>query len=82
MMRAWLEFAGCLLVIGYAGFNLTRYADAIAEKTHLSANWAGLALLATVTSLPELMTGASAVTIALAPNIAIGDVLEIGRAHV
>jgi cation:H+ antiporter len=75
MLRAWLEFAGCLAVIGYAGFNLTRYADAIAEKAHLSANWAGLALLATVTSLPELMTGASAVTIASAPNIAIGDVL-------
>ena len=75
MLRAWLEFGGCLAVIGYAGFNLTRYAYAIAEKTRLSANWAGLALLATVTSLPELMTGASAVTVASAPNIAIGDVL-------
>jgi cation:H+ antiporter len=75
MLRAWLEFAGCLIVIGYAGFNLTRYADAIAEKTRLSANWAGLVLLATVTSLPELMTGVSAVTVVSAPNIAIGDVL-------
>ncbi len=75
MLRAWLEFAGCLAVIGYAGFNLTRYADAIAEKTGLSASWTGLALLATVTSLPELMTGASAVTVAAAPNIAVGDVL-------
>ena len=75
MLSAWLEFAVCLAVIGYAGFNLTRYADAIAEKTRLSANWTGLALLATVTSLPELMTGASAVTVAAAPNIAIGDVL-------
>lgn len=75
MMRAWLEFAACLAVIGYAGFNLTRYADAIAEKTHLSASWVGLVLLATVTSLPELMTGASAVTVAGAPDIAIGDVL-------
>jgi len=75
MLRAWLEFAGCLAVIGFAGYNLTRYADAIAEKTRLSASWTGLALLATVTSLPELMTGASAVTVASAPNIAIGDVL-------
>jgi cation:H+ antiporter len=75
MLRAWLEFAGCLAVIGYAGFNLTRYADAIAEKTRFSANWAGLVLLATVTSLPELMTGVSAVTVVSAPNIAIGDVL-------
>ena len=75
MLRAWLEFAACLGVIGYAGFQLTRYADAIAEKTRLSASWAGLALLATVTSLPELMTGASAVTVAAAPDIAVGDVL-------
>lgn len=75
MPRVWLEFAGCLGIIGYAGFQLTRYADAIAEKTRLSGNWTGLALLATVTSLPELMTGASAVTIAAAPNIAVGDVL-------
>lgn len=75
MLRAWLEFAACLAVIGYAGFNLTRYADAIAEKTRLSASWVGLVLLATVTSLPELMTGASAVTVAGAPDIAIGDVL-------
>lgn len=75
MLRAWLEFAACLAVIGYAGFNLTRYADAIAEKTRLSASWTGLALLATVTSLPELMTGASAVTVAAAPNIAVGDVV-------
>lgn len=75
MLRAWLEFAGCLIVIGYAGFSLTRYADAIAEKTRFSASWTGLALLATVTSLPELMTGASAVTVASAPNIAVGDVL-------
>ena len=75
MLHAWLEFAGCLTVIGYAGINLTRYADAIAEKTRLSANWTGLALLATVTSLPELMTGVSAVTVASEPNIAIGDVL-------
>lgn len=34
-----------------------------------------LVLLATATSLPELFTGISAVTIADAPNIAVGDVL-------
>lgn len=32
-------------------------------------------LLATATSLPELVTGISAVTVANAPNIAVGDVL-------
>jgi cation:H+ antiporter len=47
----------------------------IAEKTGLSGSWIGVVLLASVTSLPELVTGASAVTIADAPDIAIGDVL-------
>ena len=41
----------------------------------MSASWVGLILLATATSLPELVTGISAVSIANAPNIAVGDVL-------
>jgi cation:H+ antiporter len=47
----------------------------IAEKTGLGGTWIGLILLATVTSLPELITGISAVTVAQVPNIAIGDLL-------
>jgi cation:H+ antiporter len=47
----------------------------IAEKTGLSGTWIGLILLATVTSLPELATGISSVTLADTPNIALGDVL-------
>jgi Ca2+/Na+ antiporter len=73
--RAWFEFAACLAVIGYAGYQLTRYADAMAEKLRLSSSWAGLVLLASVTSLPELMAGASAATVAAAPDIAVGDVI-------
>lgn len=71
----WAQFAACVLAIGYAGARLTRLADAIGEKTGLSRSWIGLLLLAAVTSLPELATGISAVTVAEAPNIAIGDVL-------
>lgn len=71
----WAQFAACALAIGYAGARLTRLADAIGEKTGLSRSWIGLLLLAAVTSLPELATGISAVTVADAPNIAIGDVL-------
>jgi cation:H+ antiporter len=51
------------------------YGDIIAEKTGMSASWVGLILLATATSLPELVTGISAVTIADAPNIAVGNAL-------
>lgn len=73
-MGTWLQFSACLLVIGFAGFHLTRYGDAIAEKTGMSRSWVGLALIATVTSLPELATGLSSVTIAAVPDIAVGDV--------
>ena len=59
----------------YAGSRLTHLADAIGEKTGMSASWVGVLLLAAVTSLPELATGISAVTVANAPNIAVGDVL-------
>lgn len=71
----WLQLAACAVAIAYAGARLTRLADAIGEKTRMSGSWVGLLLLAAVTSLPELATGISAVTVARAPNIAVGDVL-------
>lgn len=74
-MLIWIELLFCLSIIGYAGYLLSRYGDIIAEKTGVSASWVGLILLSTATSLPELVTGISAVTVAHAPNIAVGDVL-------
>lgn len=74
-MLYWLQFLVCLAIIGYAGYFLSRYGDIIAEKTGMSASWIGLLLLSTATSLPELATGISAVTVARAPDIAVGDVL-------
>ena len=71
----WLEFSACALLIGVAGSQLARYADVIADKTGLSASWIGLMLLATVTSLPELVTGISSLTLANVPNIAVGSIL-------
>lgn len=71
----WLQFALCAGTIWVAGVRLLRYADAIAEKTSMGRAIVGLILLGAVTSLPELVTGISAVTIAQAPDIAIGDVL-------
>lgn len=75
LILVWLEFLLCLVVIGFAGVKLSRYGDVIAEKTGMGGTWVGLVLLATVTSLPELITGISSVTIAKVPNIAIGDAL-------
>lgn len=71
----WLEFGACAVLIALAGWRLSLYGDVIAEKTGLSGSWIGIVLLASVTSLPELATGLSAVTAAGAPNIAVGDVL-------
>lgn len=75
MGSVWLQFVLCVGVIGVAGVRLSRYADAIAGHTGLSRNWVGLILMATVTSLPELATGLSAVTVAAAPDIAVGNAL-------
>lgn len=72
---AWSEFLVCAALIAVAGTRLSRYGDIIAEKTGLSGTWIGLVLLATVTSLPELITGISAVTLADVPDIAVGNVL-------
>jgi cation:H+ antiporter len=75
MIEIWTEFGLCLLVIGFAGAKLSVYGDVIADRTGLSGNWVGLVLLATATSLPELVTGLSSVTLARTPNIAVGDAL-------
>jgi cation:H+ antiporter len=72
---AWLGFAACVAAILVSGVHLSRSADVIAEKTGLSRSWIGVVLLATVTSLPELVTGVSAVAFAGVPNIALGDAL-------
>ena len=71
----WIEFLICVLIITFAGYKLSQYGDAIADKTGLGGTWIGVILLATVTSLPELVTGISSVTIAMTPDIAVGDVL-------
>ena len=71
----WLSLFACLAFIGVAGVKLSRYGDIIAEKSGLSRGWVGLILLASVTSLPELVTGLSSVTVANVPDIAVGDIM-------
>ncbi|MDA8100893.1 MAG: hypothetical protein M0042_14850 [Nitrospiraceae bacterium] len=75
MALTWIEFALCSGLIVYGGMNLARYGDVIAEKSGLGRAWIGLILMASVTSLPELITGLSSVTIADAPDIALGDIM-------
>lgn len=70
----WLQFAACAAILTVAGESLSRHGDIIADKTGISGSWVGLVLVAGVTSLPELVTGVSAVAAAKAPNIAVGDI--------
>jgi cation:H+ antiporter len=70
-----LQFAIGAALIGAAGFVLSREADRLATAYGWGRGWVGLALLATVTSLPELASGLSAVVWVDAPDLAIGDAL-------
>src|SRR3990170_7758783 len=74
-MLLWLGFIVCTSIILYSGTKLSRYGDIIAEKTGLGRVWIGVVLMASVTSLPELVTGITSVTYAGVPDIAAGDVL-------
>ncbi|MCH7591239.1 MAG: hypothetical protein IH989_00465 [Planctomycetes bacterium] len=56
----FVEMAIAAVVVIMAGTRFTRLADTVADRLNLSAGWVGLVLLATVTSLPELVTGATA----------------------
>jgi len=71
----WLQLAVCASLILAAGARLSRYGDAIAYHTGMGGGWIGLVLMATVTSLPELATGISSVTVAAVPDIAVGNIL-------
>lgn len=77
MTLAWLalQFAVCALLIARAGYVLSVSADALARALGWGRGWVGLALLATVTSLPELASGISSVTLVDAPNLAVGNAL-------
>lgn len=77
MSGAWLaaQLLLCALLIGRAGFVLSRSADRLAALYGWGRGWVGLALLASVTSLPELASGISAVAWVDAPNLAVGNAL-------
>ena len=69
----WLQLAGVKIMILTASHFLAKSADIISFKTGLGQSLIGVGLLATVTSLPELVTGVSSVTFVGAPDLAAGD---------
>lgn len=62
-MVLWLQFMACTGIILVSGIYLSKYGDIIAEKTGLGRTWVGVVLMASVTSLPELVTGISSVAL-------------------
>ena len=74
-MAVWLQFIACAAVILVSGTYLSKYGDIIAEKTGLGRTWIGVVLIASVTSLPELVTGISSVALFALPDIAAGNIL-------
>jgi cation:H+ antiporter len=75
LAAALLQFLLCGVIILVTGVRLSRLGHVIAVRTGLGGTWVGLFLLASVTSLPELVTGASAVAAYDLPDIAVGDVV-------
>lgn len=69
-----IGFIACAAVIIFSGTKLSFYGDKIADLTGIGKAWIGLILMASVTSLPELITGISAVAIVKAPDLAAGDI--------
>lgn len=71
----WVQLLICLAAIGTAGRWLSRCGAAVGEHTGMSGSWVGFILLATVTTLPELVTTVSALRLVDAPDIAVGGLL-------
>jgi len=71
----WLKLVICVLVIFFSGQKVAKYGDAIAGRTGIGHVWMGVIVIALITSLPELFTGISAVTLVDAPDLAIGDLI-------
>jgi len=71
----WIQFAVCTAIILNSGTRFSHDGDVIAEEPGLSRTWIGVILPASVTSLPELVTGISSAASDILPNVAAGDVL-------
>jgi cation:H+ antiporter len=71
----WVKLIICILLIFFSGKRVAKYGDIIAVKSGLGGVWIGFILLAMITSLPELFTGVSAITLIGAPDLTVGNIL-------
>jgi len=69
----WLQFFSSTLLIVIAARFLARYGDVISIRTGLGGLFIGTLLMASATSLPELLTAINAIN-QDAPNLTIGNI--------
>lgn len=74
-LLAVVGFLACASVIFFAGGRLSRYGERLAELSGWGSAWVGLILMASVTSLPELVVGLSSSALVASADLAVGDVL-------
>ncbi len=70
-----IGFVLCAIVIFFAGKKLSYYGDLIAEISGVGKALIGMILMASVTSLPELMVGVSSAAIVGDADLAVGDIV-------
>lgn len=68
-------FVICGIIIFFAGRKLAFLGDQLADITGMGKGWVGLIILASITSLPELMVGVSSSAIVESADLAVGDIL-------
>ena len=69
----WIQLAIAAGAILWAATYMAGAADVIAVRTGLGRTFIGVVMLATATSLPELGTGVSSITLLGEPDLAAGD---------
>lgn len=74
-MMVWFQFIFCAAIILFAGTQLSKYAESIAEKSGFTKGWVGLVLLAVAASLSQLVASLSAVTQHDLPNMAVSALM-------
>lgn len=68
-------FLVCSTLIFFHGKKLSYYGDLIAIRSGIGKAWVGLILLASVTSLPELVISVSSVAVIRSADLALGNIL-------
>lgn len=78
MNNLYIDSIGFLIatvIIVVTGSRLSKYGDLLADMLGWGKMFMGIVLMASVTSMPELMNGISSVVILDAPDLAVGDIV-------